>query len=218
MSNIDACLFDLDGVLVDTAKYHYFAWNKIATELGIPFTIKDNEELKGLSRLNSLEKLLQIGNMRFDSYTKNALANKKNSLYLQYISTITQRDLLPGSHELLQLLRDNNYKIALCSSSKNSMYIIKKLNIIDFFNVIIDGNKVNNPKPNPEIFLKAAEYLKVKPNNCVVFEDSKAGIKAAKNGKMFAIGVGDSNILNEADIVISGLDKVTLDMLTALGG
>lgn len=218
MSNIEACLFDLDGVLVDTAKYHYFAWNKIARELGIQFTLKDNEELKGLSRLDSLEKLLQIGKMRFDSHTKSALANKKNSFYLQYISAITPKDLLPGSMELLLLLRDNNYKIGLCSSSKNSMGIIKKLNIIDFFNVIIDGNKVNNPKPDPEIFLKAAEYLKVKPNNCVVFEDSKAGIQAAKNGKMFTIGVGDSNILNKADLVISGLDKVTLNMLTALGG
>lgn len=213
MSNIKACLFDLDGVLVDTAKYHYLAWKRLCKELGINFTLEDNERLKGVGRMASLEIILNIGEIQLDNKTKLELADKKNNWYLEYISKITSKEILPGAKKFIELLKTNNYKIALGSASKNSMIILKKLNLVELFDVIIDGTKVSRGKPDPEVFLKAAKELKIPPENCLVFEDSLSGIKAAKNAQMYSIGIGSYELLKDADLIVSGLDKMTLKLL-----
>lgn len=216
MANIKACLFDLDGVLVDTAKYHYLAWKRLCKELGINFTLNDNERLKGIDRLSSLEIILNIGTIKLDNKTKLQLAEKKNNMYLEYVSKITSKEILPGAKEFIELLKSNNYKIALGSASKNSMIILKKLDLVELFDAIIDGTKVSKGKPDPEVFLKAAKELKIPPENCLVFEDSLSGIKAAKNAQMYSIGIGSYEILKDADLIISGLDEMTLKIFDLL--
>lgn len=213
MGKIKACIFDLDGVLVNTAKYHYLAWRRLAKELNFEFTPKDNERLKGVSRMDSLNILLEIGHKVFDEKTKEKLAEKKNSWYVDYITKMTEDEILPGVKEFLSLLRNKGYKIALGSVSKNSMTILNSINLKDYFHVIIDGNKITKAKPDPEVFLKAAEELGIPPKGCVVFEDAVAGIKAAKCACMYSIGVGSPEILKEADKVISGFKDVDLCIL-----
>lgn len=213
MKKIKACIFDLDGVVVDTAKYHYLAWERLANELGFEFTEKDNERLKGVSRINSLNILLEIGHKVFDEKTKEELAKKKNNWYVDYITKITEDEILPGVREFLSLLKNEGYKIALGSVSKNSMTILNSINLKDYFHVIIDGTKVTKAKPDPEVFLKAAEELGAAPEECVVFEDAIAGIKAAKCAGMYSIGIGSPEILKEADKVISGFKDVDLCIL-----
>lgn len=217
MAFIKACLFDLDGVIVDTAKYHFLAWKRLADELNIKFTVEDNEKLKGLSRLDSLNMILEIGGLQLDESQKLILADKKNNWYVDYISKITAIEILPGVIEFLELLKQNNYKIALGSSSKNSMIILNNLGLTHYFDSIIDGTKVINAKPNPEVFLKCAHSLGVAPEECVVFEDGIAGITASKNANIFVIGIGSKDSLKDADLVIDGLDKMTLEMLSSLG-
>lgn len=213
MEKIKACIFDLDGVLVNTAKYHYLAWRRLAKELNFEFTQKDNERLKGVSRMDSLNILLEIGHKVFDEKTKEKLAAKKNSWYADYITKMTEDEILPGVKEFLSLLRNKGYKIALGSVSKNSMAILNSINLKDYFHVTIDGNKITKAKPDPEVFLKAAEELGIPPKECVVFEDAVAGIKAAKCAGMYSIGVGSPEILKEADKVISGFKDVDLCVL-----
>lgn len=216
MNNIKACLFDLDGVIVDTAKYHFLAWKRLADELNIEFTEKDNERLKGVSRMRSLEIILEIGQVNLDEETKNNLAAKKNDWYVEYISKLTPDEILPGAKEFLKLARENNMKIALGSASKNSMLILNKLDLVDCFDAIIDGTKVSKAKPNPEVFLKGAEALNVEPNHCVVFEDAEAGIEAAINAGMYSVGIGSPEILNKANFIISGLHEMDLSKLNSL--
>lgn len=154
MSNIKACIFDLDGVIVDTAKYHYLAWKTIAEELGFYFTKEDNENLKGISRMDSLDILLKIGGLTFDEKIKLELAEKKNKYYLKYISKINTTELLPGVLNFITQIKIKGLKIALGSVSKNSMPILNNLGIVPYFDAIIDGNKITHAKPNPEVFLK----------------------------------------------------------------
>ena len=213
MGKIKGCIFDLDGVIVDTAKYHYLAWKKIADELGFEFTKEDNEKLKGVSRMDSLDILLQIGNLNFDEKTKINLAEKKNKIYVNYISKINKSEILEGVEDFIKELKENNIKIALGSVSKNAVPIIKNIGMLNYFDSIIDGNKITKAKPDPEVFLLGAKELNLKPENCVVFEDAAKGIQAAKNAGMYAVGVGDPLILKQADKVIPGFKGINIDIL-----
>ena len=213
MKNIKAIIFDLDGVLVDTAKYHYLAWNRLAEQLNIKFSIEDNERLKGVSRMNSLDIILELGNIKLDDNIKTELAEKKNAWYVEYISKLTPADILPGAIGFIKSVKANGMKIALGSASKNSMLILNNLKLTDYFDAIIDGTKVSSAKPNPEVFLKGALALNIPPCQCIVFEDAKAGIDAAINAGMHCIGIGSKNILKKADLVFPGFSNMTFDTL-----
>lgn len=213
MKKIQACIFDLDGVIVDTAKYHYLAWKRLAKDLGIEFTERDNERLKGVSRMDSLEILLELGGKTFDMEAKLILAQKKNNWYTEYISKMDESEILPGVIEFLDMLRNSGIKISLGSVSKNATTILNKINLLKYFDAIIDGNKVKKAKPDPEVFLKGAEELHVMPENCLVFEDAAAGIEAALSAGMYSIGIGSPEILFKANKVIPGFQKINLDIL-----
>lgn len=210
---IEACLFDLDGVVVDTAKYHFIAWKALAEELGFEFTLEDNERLKGVSRMQSLEILLEIGGMQFSNAEKLAMAEKKNTLYVSYIEKMTPEETLPGVENFLQELRNSGIKIALGSASKNAPMILERIQLTEMFDAIVDGNSISEAKPNPEVFLKGAEKLCVLPEHCVVFEDAIAGIEAAQNANMYSVGIGDSDNLGFADLVIPGFEGFTFETL-----
>ncbi len=208
MKEIKACIFDLDGVIVDTAKYHYIAWKRLANELGFDFTETDNERLKGVSRMRSLEILLEIGNQQYTLEEKEAMAHKKNTWYVEYIEKMTPEEILPGVEAFLRDLRKNNIKIALGSASKNAPLILERVNLMPYFDAIIDGTSVKEAKPDPEIFIKGAEALNEMPENCVVFEDAEAGIEAAVNAKMRSVGIGDKDRLHKANIVMSDMKNL----------
>ncbi len=213
MSTIKGCIFDLDGVIVDTAKYHYLAWKRLAAELGFDFSEEDNERLKGVSRMASLEILLEIGGLSFDEETKIALAAKKNQWYVDYITVMNEDEVLPGAKQFIENVRAAGLKAALGSASKNALTILNRLKLTDCFDAVIDGNKVSKAKPDPEVFLLAAQELGLPPQNCVVFEDAKAGVEAAKRAGMRCVGVGTSPELSGADIMIPGFLNVGLDIL-----
>jgi beta-phosphoglucomutase len=213
MSNIKGCIFDLDGVIVDTAKYHYLAWKRLAKELGFDFTEKDNERLKGVSRMASLEILLEIGGLSLDEETKLALAEKKNRWYVDYITVMEENEVLPGAKEFIERAKAAGLKIALGSASKNAVTILNRLKLMSYFDAIIDGTKVSKAKPDPEVFLLAAQELGLPAEACVVFEDARAGVEAAKKAGMKCIGVGSSPELSEADLIIPGFEAVSLDIL-----
>jgi len=216
MSTIKACIFDLDGVIVDTAVYHYKAWKRLANEMGFDFTEHQNEQLKGVSRMASLNLILGWGGVTKTDAEKLELATRKNDWYNQMINQMTPAEILPGAREFVQACKDAGYKTAIGSASKNAVTILDKLNLVPLFDAIIDGNKVSIPKPDPEVFLNAAQELGITPTDCVVFEDAVAGIEAAINGHMKTVGIGSADTLSHADIVISGLDKMTLERLERL--
>lgn len=193
-----AFIFDLDGVIVDTAKYHFLAWQKLAQELGIEFTPEHNEELKGVSRVRSLEIILGLGNLTATDEEKERWLIKKNQDYLSYIENMDEDEILPGVLPVLEFIRSKGHLIALGSASKNARPILEKVNIMAFFDAIVDGNDVTNAKPDPEVFVRAASLLGVTNENSIVFEDSVAGIQAANIAHMTSIGIGDSAILKEA--------------------
>lgn len=212
---LKACLFDLDGVIIDTAKYHYIAWREIASELGFAFTEEDNEKLKGVSRVRSLEILLEIGGVSLDDEQKALLAQRKNSLYLRHVSQMRPDEVLPGAREFLTNCRNRSLGIGLGSASKNAMAVLNLLRITPLFDVIVDGNKVTRAKPDPEVFLTGARELGVLPQNCAVFEDAAAGIEAAIAANMFSVGVGDPAVLGNANFVTSGLKALSVETLIA---
>ncbi|HEX2945181.1 MAG TPA: beta-phosphoglucomutase [Clostridia bacterium] len=205
LDNIKGAIFDLDGVIVDTAKYHYLAWKRLAGELGFDFTEKDNERLKGVSRTRSLEILLEIGNIAASEEEKLAMAEKKNAWYVEYIKKMDETELLKGSREYLLKLRGEGTRIALGSASKNAPLILENLKITNLFDAVIDGNKVSKAKPDPEVFLLGAHEISLSPADCVVFEDAEAGVEAAKRAGMTAVGIGSGKVLKAADMVINGL-------------
>lgn len=211
-----ACIFDLDGVIVDTAKYHYLAWKKIACQFEFDFTEKDNERLKGVSRMVSLDILLSIGKINLTDVEKEQIAEQKNNLYKSFIINMKPNEILPGAKEFIESIRSVGILTALGSASKNAQIVLENLNLVSLFDAIIDGNSVINAKPNPEVFLKAADALKIPPNLCVVFEDSEAGIEAAKVAGMKCVGIGSPEILKHADFVVSGLDKIDINRLYKL--
>jgi len=216
MSSIKACIFDLDGVIVDTAVYHFKAWKRLADELGINFTEHDNERLKGVSRVRSLEIILELGGVTKTEAEQQELATRKNTWYVEMINRMTPAEILPGAKEFLETCRAAGIKTALGSASKNSGTILDKINMAHLFDAIVDGNDVSKAKPDPEVFLKGAEALGVAPAECVVFEDAIAGVEAAINGGMKVVGIGSPDVLNKADLVVSGLDKMSLEKLESL--
>ncbi len=206
-------IFDLDGVLVDTAKYHYLAWKELADQLGFGFSPEQNERLKGVSRMTSLKILLEIGGMQncFSDGEKQQMAARKNTRYVEYISKMDSSELLNGALELLQILKRRSVKIVLGSASKNSPLILKNVGITSFFDIIIDGNSVTNAKPDSEVFTLGANRLDIPYADCLVFEDSEAGLQAAKNAGMFAVGIGDRKNLPFADVVYKNLKQFEVD-------
>ena len=209
-------IFDLDGVIVDTAKYHYLAWKNLANSLGFNFTEKQNEQLKGVSRVKSLEILLKYGNVKLSEEKKQSLLLEKNKEYLEYVHKMTPKEILPGVNQLLTFLETNNIKFALGSASKNAPLILEKVRLYKRFTAIVDGNDVSKAKPNPEVFLIGAKKLGMNPENCIVFEDAMAGIQAANAAKMISIGIGDKKVLSEAAYVFRDMTEITPDFLKNL--
>ena len=209
MLNVKACIFDLDGVIVDTARHHFAAWQALANELVIPFTEEDNEQLKGVSRVDSLEYILRKGNLILDSATKLQLMDKKNALYLGLAESTTSVDVLDGIVPLMDEMADSKIQIGLGSSSKNARMILKKLDLIHRFDTIVDGNNITLSKPDPEVFLKAAKAMNVSPEHCLVFEDAQSGIEAAKTGGFPVVGVGSG--LETAHASFESLNGLSLE-------
>jgi beta-phosphoglucomutase len=216
VAQLQACLFDLDGVIVDTAKYHYLAWKRLADELGFSFTEHDNERLKGVSRVRSLEILLEIGGLSFDDEAKAEMAARKNAWYVDYIKSMDASEILPGVTTFLAELKANGIKIALGSASKNATMILKNIGMLDAFDAIIDGNKTSEAKPDPEVFLLGAQALGVEPESCVVFEDAEAGVEAALRANMHCIGIGSPEQLGAADFTIKQFTQLSIADVQAL--
>ncbi|MFZ5939782.1 MAG: beta-phosphoglucomutase [Bacteroidota bacterium] len=210
---IKACIFDLDGVIVDTAKFHYIAWKELARELGFDFTEEDNEQLKGVSRTTSLEILLKIGGITLSEAEKERYAEEKNTRYLSWVRQMTPEDVLPGVLPFLMSLKDKGIAIALGSASKNAPLILERVGLSAFFDAVVDGTMVSKAKPDPQVFQTAAELLGTAPENCIVFEDARAGIEAAHRAGMKAVGVGSQQQLPEAKLVIAGFEGLDLEQL-----
>ncbi|MDP4729471.1 MAG: beta-phosphoglucomutase [Schleiferiaceae bacterium] len=199
-------LFDLDGVLVDTAQYHFLAWQRMAAELGIHFGEAENEQLKGVSRAESLNRILAWGGKSLSDAEKQHWMTLKNDWYLELVRGMPADDYLPGAHEFLRASRAAGIKVALGSASKNAPLILERLGWIPLFDAMVDGNVVTASKPDPEVFLEGARRLGLKPEECVVFEDSEAGVEAARRGGMKVVGIGHGL---DADLLVSGLDQLT---------
>jgi len=214
--DLKGCIFDLDGVIVDTAKYHFMAWRRLAKELGFVFTLEDNEALKGVSRMASLEILLRTGGVTATEKEKEVMAARKNGWYVEFISGMTPGEILPGSIRLLKALRKEDILTAIGSASKNAGMILDGIGLREMFDVIVDGNKIHKAKPDPEVFLRGAEEMGLAPANCIVFEDAQAGIEAAIAGGMRCVGVGSPDLLGKADMVIPDLRKITINQLRNL--
>ena len=209
-------IFDLDGVIVDTAKYHYLAWKKLANELGFEFTETQNEMFKGVSRKRCLEILLDIGKVNATQAQFDTWMAAKNIDYLAYIENMNQSELLPDVPRVLKYLKANHIPIALGSASKNARPILEKVKLLPFFDSIVDGNNVTKAKPDPEVFLIAAENLGVHPSKCVVFEDAVAGIQAANAAHMISIGIGDKKVLSEAKYNFDDFTQIKTKFLAKL--
>jgi beta-phosphoglucomutase len=216
MSLPKACIFDLDGVIVDTVEAHFIAWKSMADELNIPFTKEDNEHLKGISRNQSMKLILDLGGIEKSDEEIAQYTTRKNAIYVDIISKMTPADILPGVLNFIELLKKNNIAIAIGSSSKNTPTILKAVGLDSIFDVVVDGNQVTHSKPDPEVFLKGAAQLNILPEDCVVLEDAISGVEAAKRGGMKCIGVGESNVLGAADIVVADLTKLDLAILKSL--
>lgn len=211
-----AFIFDLDGVIVDTAKYHFLAWKKIATELNIDFTLEHNELLKGVSRVRSLDIILELGKIEASQEDKNKWLVQKNEDYLSYLVDMNQSEILPGVLTVLKFLKEQKQAIALGSASKNARPILEKTGIMPYFDAIVDGNDVSNAKPDPEVFLIAAQLLGILPENTIVFEDSVAGVQAANIGKMTSIGIGEKAVLHEAKYIFEDFTHIDKNFIEAL--
>ncbi|TNJ45209.1 beta-phosphoglucomutase [Tamlana fucoidanivorans] len=204
-------IFDLDGVIVDTAKYHFLAWKDLADELGFEFTEAHNELLKGVSRVRSLEILLDIGNVKLSEEKKQEYLISKNEVYLGYITKMGPDEILPGAEDLLNNLDALEVKYVLGSASKNAPLILKQVGLLDRFAAIVDGNSVSKAKPDPEVFLIGAEKLGLPPEKCIVFEDAIAGVEAAKAAHMVSIGIGDQETLSHANFNFNNLTEIPED-------
>lgn len=214
--DIKACIFDLDGVIVDTARYHFLAWKNLADQLKIPFTEEDNERLKGVSRMESLRIILELGNLEIEDSLKEKYAARKNKLYNNYISKMTPGDILPGSMEFIKELKGAGIKVAVGSASRNTPVILGRIGMDGLFDAVVDGNSVHKAKPDPEVFLTAARMLETEPQYCIVFEDAVAGVQSAINAGMICVGIGSGEILSSAHFVISGLKEMNLKKLMKL--
>lgn len=207
-------IYDLDGVIVDTARYHYLGWKKLADELGVAFDEARNEKLKGLSRRDSLIALLGYTPVEEDLQ---AWCTRKNGYYLDYVSGISADEILPGALEMIGAVERNpEWCQALASSSRNAPLILSKLGIADRFQAVVDGTATEKTKPDPELFLIAARKLGLSPAEVVVIEDAEAGVAAAKSGGMRCVGLGDPAVLGQADLVVKNLAAITLNDIAAL--
>lgn len=195
-----AFIFDLDGVIVSTDKFHYLAWKKMADEEGIYFDEKINDRLRGVSRMASLDIVLERAGKRYTDEEKEILATRKNEYYKQSLDSLTESDRLPEVTQTLDALRAKGYKLAIGSSSKNTPIILKKIGYENYFDAVSDGNNIKRSKPDPEVFIKAAEFLGEEPKNCYVVEDAEAGIDAAVGGGFKSIGVGPASKYNKTEI------------------
>lgn len=211
-----AFIFDLDGVIVDTAKYHYLAWQKIAAQLGIDFTHEHNELLKGVSRVRSLEIILGLGNIEASQEDKDKWLVEKNEDYLGYVTNMKEDEILEGVVPVLDFLKENGQLIALGSASKNARPILEKVNILHYFDAIVDGNDVTNAKPDPEVFVRAAQLLGKTAHDSIVFEDSVAGVQAANIANMVSVGIGHKDILNEARFNFNDFTEIDNNFLKTL--
>ncbi|MVM32814.1 beta-phosphoglucomutase [Spirosoma sp. HMF4905] len=213
--SIKAFLFDLDGVIVDTAIYHYQAWKRLANELGFDISEEFNEGLKGVSRMESLDLILAHGGLTLSEEKKTELATQKNQWYLELVSRMTSDDILPGVATFFSQVRKAGLQTALGSVSKNAPMILERIGMTNAFDAIIDGTKISKGKPDPEVFTKGAAELGVSPVECVVFEDAVAGVEAGKRGGMFVVGLGSPDVLTQADLVSPSLDILTVDEVLA---
>ena len=209
-------IFDLDGVIVDTAKYHYLAWKELANSIGVDFTEVQNEQLKGVSRVRSLEKILAWGQKKITEGEFLELMTQKNNDYLSYIEKMDENEILPDIPKVLDFLISQKQPISLGSASKNARVILEKVNLINKFDAIVDGNDVSHAKPDPEVFLNAARFLKMKAKECIVFEDSVAGVQAANNANMISIGIGDKQVLSEADYIFKDFTEISTEFIAEL--
>jgi len=210
---IKGFLFDLDGVIVETAIFHYQAWRKMANDLGFDISEEFNEGLKGISRMDSLNLILEHVNIVLSESEKIELATKKNEHYLTLVSKMTADDILPGVKEFFTQIKQTDIKIALGSVSKNAKTILEGVGLINEFEAIIDGTKITKGKPDPEVFLKGAAELGLSPEECLVFEDAVAGVEAGKNAGMKVVGIGNAEVLTKADIVFGGFEGIELTQL-----
>jgi beta-phosphoglucomutase len=206
----------LDGVIVDTAKYHYLAWKKLANQLGFEFTKEQNELFKGVSRKRCLEILLEIGTIEASQEQFDTWMVEKNEDYLVYIENMDASEVLPEVPRILEFLKKNKIPIALGSASKNARPILEKVNLLHYFDAIVDGNNVTKAKPDPEVFLLAAAQLGVPPNDCIVFEDAVAGVEAANAAKMMSIGIGDDSVLSKAQFNFNDFTEISTDFIQEL--
>ncbi|MEY4905759.1 MAG: beta-phosphoglucomutase [Bacteroidota bacterium] len=209
IAQLKVCIFDLDGVIVDTAKYHYLAWKRMANDLGFDFSEAENEKLKGVSRVESLRRILEWGNLELDEVEQVAWAKQKNDWYLEYVANMTEAEILPGVLSLFDDIKAAGVKIVLGSASKNARLILDKVNLLSSFDFVVDGTMVTNSKPDPEVFLKGAEAVGADPKECIVFEDAAEGVKAALRGGMYAVGVGDYVVLNRANLTTDALNHIS---------
>jgi len=206
---IKGFIFDLDGVIVFTDKYHYQAWKAIADEMDIYFDEEINNRLRGVSRMDSLEIVLEnYHGSPLSMEKKVEIATKKNELYRELLNNMTPSDVSEDVRFTLKSLRENNIKVALGSSSKNARFILEKVELLDAFDEISDGNNIAKSKPDPEVFLKAAEFVGLAPAECAVVEDAYAGIDAAKSGNMMAVAIGDATGYDKADERIEKLSDI----------
>lgn len=209
-------IFDLDGVIVDTAHFHYKAWKKTAHELGFDLTLEMNEKLKGVSRIGSLHKILDWANVSISQEQFNSLTSEKNEDYLVNVSQMSKKDILPGVSKFIKELKNSGYPIALGSASKNAKSILSRIELLSKFDAIVDGNNVTKAKPNPEVFIKAASLINIMPEDCIVFEDSQAGIQAANSANMISIGIGEKSVLSEADYIFNDFTEISKSFLQQL--
>ena len=213
---IEACIFDLDGVIVDTAHYHYLAWKRLANELGHDLTESENERLKGVSRMQSLDIVLQLAGISLNAGHREILADKKNSWFNEYVQQMTPEAIFPGVRQLIAVLKSNGMKVGLASSSKNAHTVLRLLKLENEFDTIVDGSMIRHTKPHPEIFLMTAKNLGVRPADCVVIEDAEAGVEAARAAGMRCIGIGSALVLQKANLVFAHTSDIRLSTFQAL--
>ena len=213
---IKACIFDLDGVIVDTAHYHYLAWKRLADELGHPLTNEENERLKGVSRMQSLDIVLELAGISLNAPHREILASKKNSWFNEYVQQMTPHAIFPGVRQLIRALKSSGIKVGLASSSKNARTVVRLLDIQNEFDTIVDGNMIHNTKPHPEIFLMTARNIGVDPAHCVVIEDAEAGVEAARAAGMKCIGIGSAAVLQKANMVFPNTSDIKLSTFKEL--
>lgn len=208
-------VFDLDGVITDTAKFHYIAWKELADSIGITIDLDFNEKLKGIGRMDSLERILAYGGKEddFTNEQKEEMAAKKNANYVKLLEDLSPKDLLPGVKKFLDEASEKNVPCSLASASKNAPFILKKLEVFDYFDAIVDPESLHKGKPDPEIFVRAAELINIDPKDAIGFEDAEAGIEGIKKAGMYAIGLQASEPLVEADMTISSFDEINVEEL-----